>query len=108
MVQFKGTPGPWSVGDDDEGADGVAYIEVYAGAYGDASFRSIAHVQANFLDDKFQPICDGDFANARLIEAAPDMLEALQAASGLLADIYPDGLVKEKVDAAIAKATGAA
>jgi len=33
-----------------------------------------------------------------------DMLEALQSASWLLADISPDGLGKQKVDAAISKA----
>lgn len=47
-----------------------------------------------------------DCADAHLIAAAPCMLEALQTASWLLADTSPDGLVKQKVDAAIAKATG--
>ena len=45
-------------------------------------------------------------ANARLIAAAPDMLEQLRNASWLLADISPDGLVKKQIDEVIARAQG--
>lgn len=47
-----------------------------------------------------------DCADAHLIAAAPEMFDALEAASWLLADISPDGLVKQKIDAAISKAKG--
>lgn len=37
-----------------------------------------------------------------------DLMEALESASWLLADLSPDGLVKKKVDAALARAKGTA
>ena len=57
------------------------------------------------------PGCDRDAANAHLIAAAPDLLEALKAIVKSLADQDDEGLIEhaqQMVDAraAIAKATG--
>lgn len=106
------TPGPWSVGDEDEGFDGVAYVEVHAGRYMDASFRSVARIQADFINDAFQTIGLADWANARLIAAAPELLAALTDTMEALAMCQPqtahgarcqsDAMLKAR--AAIAKA----
>lgn len=105
------TPGPWFVGDDDEDAAGVEYIDVHAGAYMDSPYRSIAHVQPGF-DEDFLPRSDEDWANARLIAAAPELLDALKALQ-LQALQSPDLLATEwgqealsLTKAALNKATG--
>lgn len=80
---IKHTPGPWNV-NDERGIDGNIYIEDALG------------VVAIVTDE----------ANARLIAAAPELLEVAQ---GILADDMLQYLPAEyvsKVRAAIAKATG--
>jgi hypothetical protein len=54
-----------------------------------------------------EPLDDTDRANARLISAAPEMLEALKLVreSGL-ADEYGASAVEDAINAAIKKATG--
>lgn len=48
-------------------------------------------------------------ADARLIAAAPEMLEALQVAARFLSAEYPNSMeTRMRIGAAIAKATGAA
>lgn len=48
-------------------------------------------------------------ANARLVAAAPELLEALEGAERLLKDLHADGIEYDfgYITAAIAKATGA-
>ena len=93
----KHTPGPWYVG---------------SGTYEGRNIYSVASVTD---DDGFtyQPIVasaedDGIKcwdANARLIAAAPDLLEALQNLSGAL-DAVAYGAALAQARTAIAKATG--
>jgi hypothetical protein len=90
----KHTPGPWVKGWYDDVLDEIV-IQTYEGEY-------VASID-----------CDGAYegriaacidANARLIAAAPDMLEALREARPYVPDHH--GPVAYKVDAAIAKAEG--
>ena len=88
-MNAKHTPGPWH----------IEVTHVTEGAY------TISH-GANRQGDG--PECDvGKFycsgANARLIAAAPDLLEALQKAVRF-GGLFPD--LKEEAEAAIAKAKG--
>lgn len=87
------TPGPWSVRD----ADTVAYIQ---------SGRAARIADVHSFLPTFGPGREERNANARLIAAAPDMLEALQ-----YIDANPEAVfsvVLQKVRAAISRATGAA
>lgn len=87
------TPGPWIWGDNFNGLYGAGprnEVLDYAG-YEGMSLRYGPSMQAN----------------ARLIAAAPDLLEALQAISNPCLDDFSMSCVLEKARAAIAKATGA-
>jgi len=89
------TQGPWSyIGN----GDVVAKSEKYCGGE-----KDIASV--------FLTVNDEDEANARLIAAAPELLEALQAIVKSLVDQDDEGMIEhaqQMIDArvAIAKATG--
>lgn len=99
MSEFKGTPGPWFSGDYG-GVDGVG--------------RFVGGLPA---PDGCIYICDikgrsdEHLANARLIAAAPELLEALQLCEefmSLLPSTGFDGLARiEGARAAITKALGA-
>ena len=78
------TPGPWSVAV----GDGCFVVET-----NDAFIRFVIHGSNQ----------EGDEANARLIAAAPDLLEALNK---LLPGAEAMGWDTEKARAAIAKAAG--
>ena len=78
----------------------------------------LGHTWVQTADDKKTPIANFNFlaatkANARLIAAAPDLLEALVMVRDADEDCKRDGLptippaARAKIDAAIAKATGA-
>jgi hypothetical protein len=86
------TPGPWHV---EPSAFHSAFHEV-------VSFHPalIAQIRENNADDGLGDI---GLANARLISAAPDLLEALEIARKRLA---ADAIFIAKIDAAIAKARG--
>lgn len=91
------TPGPWFcdgpvIRGDADGASSVSVASVLDVAW---PFGRRAGPAAQF--------------NARLIAAAPDMLEALKAAQSLIEIIIPfDGEVSRMVRKAIAKADGGA
>lgn len=104
--EAKHTPGPWVIGGQSEGGK---YININGGG------RIIARVMFSKPTDPFP----ADDANARLIAAAPDLLEALKKCRSEL-HLLKDGsvggvpntiaaLIHERIelaDAAIAKATG--
>jgi hypothetical protein len=116
MSQFKGTPGPWSIPTSQGSSGGIAH----AGGY--VAFTAIPRKTdetrldgESWLDMRDRTRVERDAIereqedNRRLIAAAPELLEALEAVkqwdgvSGL-DDEWP--LVMEGVKAAIAKATG--
>lgn len=99
MAQFKGTPGPW-------------YCESNSRAIGpliqdddDQCFHMIEHVA--YVE--YQLNEDIQHSNARLIAAAPELLEALQRCETVLSTIPLEICDVEDLlyaRAAIAKATG--
>ena len=112
MAQAKHTPGPWALGQN------PAAIES-----GSFSNMLVVRPEGEFPHGLWVADCGNHYdpehlANARLIAAAPDMLEALGQAQGLLNPL--SGFVKQgnaiqrrhldkvrdEIRAAIAKATG--
>lgn len=95
----KHTPGPWAL--DDE--------SIYAP--GGEGWKQVAEIP-NWRTNPGEVLTPEDNANARLIAAAPDMLEALQALAnwGPFQNGYaPDDAfskIQSMTRAAIAKATG--
>lgn len=103
----KHTPGPWMLidtGDDDEIWIGVNHPEVGA----------VTHAAIRYGCDEARELGEV-YANALLIVAAPDLLEALIEADAILQrvgrisplDVPLEGSLGYKMRAAIAKATGA-
>ncbi len=101
----KHTPGPWSVGTRGDGTPGYVYCDNELGS-------AVAIVYGKPLEYTVFSRAE-EIANARLIAAAPDLLEALRYyASPETWTINqvegPDGDYGAKARAAIAKATGEA
>jgi hypothetical protein len=96
-METKHAPGPWVIHE--------SGLVLALGPGGDVrTSESVAyagHDRAQIFHKQNQT----GMANARLIAAAPDMLEALESA---MADGFLCGEVVEKVAAAIAKAKGGA
>lgn len=89
----KHTPGPWQLKPEESD---VGYVRIRGTRLGERyKIANVLHSSAEYLDIQETK------ANARLIAAAPDLLEALQDAA-----LWVDGDLKIKVRAAIAKATG--
>jgi len=82
----KHTPGPWNFYDD---TTSTGRIEIVALG------KTVARI--------YRSVPEEDLPNARLIAAAPDLLEALRAAKRHLSVTSPEW---EAADAAILKATG--
>jgi len=94
------TPGPWTIGD----ANGYRATSVLAG---DNSVADVYGLPLHQHISKFVE-CEG-LANARLIAAAPDLLEALKVLHArYLLIIGNEGPEALQARAAIAKATGEA
>ena len=100
MSAFKGTPGPWAVCSGINAADRPG-IEA-------PGFRLSIVVYGTDDDEEgvFGRTGQEAEANARLIAAAPDLLEALQDALCALECCGKDFPAATKASAAIAKATG--
>ena len=97
-METKHTPGPWKA---------TKLVN---------NFINIEHSQRNVKGAITLALCrvqarqtwkNEAEANARLIAAAPDLLEALQEAKHMFAGEYPGHPTTERIFAAIEKATGA-
>ncbi len=103
MKQLKHTPGPWVV------EKSATVFEIFSG---DAT-TLVATSRRSLLSSKMDESAE---ANARLIAAAPELLEALKACADVLSVFVQDGtsaqdsvvdkILKQSIEA-IAKATGA-
>ena len=96
MNKIKHTPGPWKF-EHSEDIDLPNHVAISANTH-----TMLAQVVWKMENDEYSPQCE---ANARLIAAAPDLLEALEAIidSGELPLCYSSPLVI-KANKAIAKA----
>lgn len=100
------TPGPWTFSKDDQFGDTRFYVAQQEGAPYTPHYSDVATVIAE--------TCVGDRlaiqqANARLIAAAPEMLEALKVALAMILEECADPEHTYQVDVitkAMAKATG--
>lgn len=101
MSEFKGTPGEWSFSHSSASDDNVACIEINSSE----SLHEIAYLQStpSSIGKYEQTSIDKTIANAHLIVAAPELLEALQAVVRV-ADRQTDEF--DMARAAIAKALG--
>ena len=95
MADVKHTPGPWTVT-----ADGAGWYIECAPERG----HSVAYIMAEIGEEDPDTSDDEKEANARLIAAAPDLLEALQ----MLLEFPNTGPATSAAREAITKATGAA
>lgn len=93
-MSTKHTPGPWTTEKNEHG--------YWVGATNPTN-KPVCDVHLFCIDNREPQVFSHDetLANARLIAAAPEMLEALQGVVGRSPDDW-----YEKVQAAIAKATG--
>lgn len=82
MKEFKGTPGKWIFSHSSASDDNVACIEINSSE----SMYEIAYLQSTPANiGKYENTSfDKTIANAHLIAAAPDLLEALKTASKAL------------------------
>ncbi|MDE4557459.1 hypothetical protein U8C36_06500 [Sinorhizobium medicae] len=97
------TPGPWTV---EPPSEQTPHIWVNA-----PKSSGVAKIETcNYDDGQGERLIDEDFANARLISAAPDLLDALIMVRDADEDCRQDGLptipapARAKIDRAIAKA----
>lgn len=98
MTQFKGTPGPWEIKPEEVDRP---YIRIRGTRLG-GRFK-VANVLSPNYDGVHHREAHETRANARLIAAAPELLEALQIIC-FFEDI--SSAQREIAEAAIAKATG--
>jgi hypothetical protein len=97
-METKHTPGEWKIAGEDADKQTFVYALNDCG-----SNRFWFDIQPGWTDDKQRTSNTELSANARLIAAAPALLEALQDALTLL---WPSTDEHQKALAAIAKATG--
>ncbi|EHU9127971.1 hypothetical protein KZT47_002366 [Escherichia coli] len=107
MKEFNGTPGKWSFSHNSASDTSVACIEINSSE----SLHEIAYLQStpSKIGGYNQTSFDKTIANAHLIAAAPDLLNALQAMLNKAYkqnwnDHYPDEV--SKAQSAISKALG--
>jgi hypothetical protein len=103
-METKHTPGPWQTLPEE--AD-KAYIRVRGTRLG--SRYKVANVVTLDYAGVHPREAEETRANARLIAAAPELLDALRAARKFVVSSHdPVGDELQRIDAAIAKATGGA
>ena len=95
-MNAKHTPGPWNIGSSDLP---VSRMSIHCKGHKDSCHSTVALMVSRGAIGISH---DEEFANARLIAAAPDLLDVLEE---LVAEFGVCGLT-EKARAAIAKATG--
>lgn len=98
MTGFKGTPGPWVTADAHGPVDGGDCIQEVSSEH-KFFVATCCHYTSR----------EGVKANARLIAAAPELLEALQEFVDLFPDVIDGDAIMPALDkgmAAIAKALG--
>ncbi|WP_447879789.1 hypothetical protein [Serratia fonticola] len=95
MSEFKGTPGPWFVT-----GNMTKYIE---SSIKNGLIQEIAAVGPTDADGGYG---NQQQANAKLIAAAPELLESLQEVMAALTKLGFDGPAERKAQAAINKAIG--
>ncbi|HGY6628379.1 TPA: hypothetical protein ACNTAN_002592 [Escherichia coli] len=107
MKEFNGTPGKWGFSHSSASDASVACIEINSSE----SLHEIAYLQStpSIIGGCNQTSFDKTIANAHLIAAAPDLLNALQAMLNKAYkqnwnDHYPDEV--SKAQSAISKALG--
>ena len=91
------TPGPWNIYTSNR-PDGE--YEIHTGTFDESEHIASVSGGLGRIDNNGDPFCFESAANARLIAAAPDMLEALQAAEDGVGDW------RGMISYAITKATG--
>lgn len=91
MEEFKGTPGPWVAHDDEESMATSVIMN---------DFGDILGVVGTYMTST-----EEDYANAQLIAAAPELLEALQLIINDCSRMIPK-CAEDKAIAAINKALG--
>ena len=108
MTQFKGTPGPWEIKPEEVDRP---YIRIRGTRLG-GRFK-VANVLSPNYDGVHHREADETRANAQLIAAAPELLEALQMALEWIDAVPSDTLLpampgfdRDEVNSIINKATG--
>lgn len=109
MSNAKHTPGPWAFSRSDDFGDARFYVAQQDGAPYTSNYSDVATLIAETVSGERVSIQE---ANARLIAAAPELLEALQE---MVEFFQPNAWGSStnrsdalaKASAAIAKATGA-
>lgn len=85
MVEFKGTPGPWNV-------DPMHPADIQAGGQELATMIHEGNIGAEYtIGGKSSISASERDANARLIAAAPDILDALAGIIGIYVDLAESG-----------------
>lgn len=80
------TARPWKLGDIDEHTPGFTDQDIYSGEYCSSSYKSVAHVQAEFDGEAAPEMTVTDIANAELIVRAVNSHEAIVSALEELLD----------------------
>jgi len=96
-MKTKHTPGPWSVTEHGWSQTGI---------YTDGVRIALIDIYDEATEENQDELEASTAANARLIAAAPDLLDALQEAKHMFAGEYPGHPTTERIFAAIEKATG--
>ena len=102
----KHSPGPWTIGKVSHEEQHVDIDSLNPDPFvGCDEWRAMARTYGTEGEEESGSVVM--LANARLIAAAPELLEALEAALKLIELVMPiDGVVTRKARAAITKATG--